>query len=84
MAQQVFNYGIMPFADSMMAQRIAYNSSGYAEYIGYAAPGTNDDDQAWMISKLVYSDTSVISKLWADGTNDQSKNWNNREGYTYR
>jgi len=80
---QSYNYGIMPFADGMMAQRIAYDSSGYAEYVGMAAPGSLDNESVWMIKKFIYSGTSVISVLWAEGSNAQNKEWDARAAYTY-
>lgn len=78
-----YNYGQFPFADLILAQRIAYNVDGGAEYIGYAAPGSSDAAAAWMIAKLVYSGSSVVAKQWASGTNLQDKVWDNRESYSY-
>jgi len=77
------NYGQWPFADLMLAQRIAYTANNTPEYIGYAAPGSADGDSAWMIYKLSYSGNLVTSKTWAGGTNFQDKKWAQRESYSY-
>lgn len=79
----VYNYGNFPFADQIMSQRIVYDGSGYPEYIGMAAPGAADADSVWMIKKLIYSGTNVISVLWASGNNAQNKAWTQRASYSY-
>jgi hypothetical protein len=78
-----YNYGQFPFADLILSQRIAYNATGDAEYVGYAAPGSGETESKWMIAKFTYSGTSVIAKTWAEGTNFQDKAWNNRATYSY-
>ena len=66
-------------------QRIAYNASGFAEYIGLAMPGTGDGDAGWQIKKLIYSGTNVIEINFADGEVNFNKVWDDRStgGYVY-
>jgi hypothetical protein len=42
--------------------RIAYNSSGNEEYVGFAPRGLLESQQGWMIYNLVYS-SGKISQL---------------------
>jgi hypothetical protein len=78
-----YNYGLQPFADLLMAQRVSYSGSN-AEYIGYAPPGSAGSDPVWQICKLTYdSSDNFIKRSWAGGTNSQDKVWNNRESYDY-
>jgi len=80
----MYGYGLnMNFADLLLTQRIAYDGSGNAEYVGYAAPGTAEESAGWMIYKLTYSGSSPVSKKWASGTNQQDKVWSNYAEYTY-
>jgi hypothetical protein len=57
---------------------------GTFTYIAEALPGTSTSSATWRI-KRVYEDptTKDITILWADGTNNFAKVWDNRLGYTY-
>jgi len=64
-------------------QKIAYNASGMAEYIGEAKPGVAAGVIGWRIKKLTYDGTNVTDIQWADSTNEFVKIWNSRLTYTY-
>jgi hypothetical protein len=64
-------------------QKIAYNASGMAEYIGEAKPGTLSSAIGWRIKKLTYSGTNVTDIQWADGTGEFVKTWDLYLSYTY-
>jgi hypothetical protein len=69
-------------------QRIAYNGSSLAEYIGYARPGPGTASPGtaspiWRLCKLTYSGTNVIAIDWANGNQNYDKVWDSRTGYTY-
>jgi len=68
----------------LLTQRIAYNSDGYEQYIGYARPGADESDDQWVIHQLVY-DTSnrMVSKLFAGGSKAFDKRWTERASYEY-
>lgn len=83
MTSPVFNYGHQPFADLLMANRVAYDGSGNAEYIGYAAPGTQENEAGWQICKMEYSSNVYQGRRWADGNNFQDKVWDSRTSYNY-
>ena len=68
-----------------LAERVAYDASGNAEYLGWAAPGTADTDAAWRICKLTYdANGNYIGKLWPDGSADYAYSWADRASYSYR
>ena len=69
----------------LLTQRIAYNASGYEEYIAYARPGADEGDKQWLIHKLIY-DTSnrMTQKLFADGSKGFNKKWTKRASYEYK
>lgn len=69
-----------------MTQKLENYSSGQAKYVGEAAPGTATSEARWRIKQLEYDDG--ISKpptgiVWADGTADFTKEWDERANYTY-
>jgi len=73
---------IMPYTD-LLTQVISYNGSGFAEYLGFAPPGTAKDSAGWMIKKLVYSGTNVTDIQFADGDTKFDNIWDNRESLSY-
>jgi YD repeat-containing protein len=67
----------------MMTQRIAYSGTD-AQYIGYAPPGTAEDEAGWIIHKLIYDSNSLmVSKLFAGGSKAFDKVWQDRAEYSY-
>jgi len=69
-------------------QRIAYNGSGLAEYMGFAKPGpgtasTGTAENIWRLCKLTYSGTNVVLISWGNGNQNFDKSWDSRTLYTY-
>ncbi len=64
-------------------QRISYNASNFAEYIGLAKPGTAISAAGWQIKKLTYSGSFVTEINFAGGDLNFDKVWNNRSGLSY-
>jgi hypothetical protein len=60
-----------------LTQRIAYNSNGLAEYLGYANPGSIEGSAVWMIKKLVYDGNNVTQILFCDGDSNFDNTWTN-------
>jgi len=71
------------FSISDLIMKATY--SGYnPEYIGYAFPGTEDDESGWRIKKMTYdSNNNVTSVLFADGDCEFDNVWDDRASYTY-
>ncbi len=67
----------------MLQQRIEYSGSN-AEYIGYANPGVAETDNEWLIVKLTYDSSNLMTKkVFADGSKAFDKSWQDRAGYSY-
>ena len=64
-------------------QRIAYNTQGQPEYIGYAVPGTGNGALLWQIRKLTYVNMRVTAINFASGDANFDKEWDEKTGYTY-
>jgi hypothetical protein len=64
-------------------QRIAYDSSNNAEYIGYAPPAVGTDAAKWQIRKVTYSGNYPVAVDWAGGSTNFDKVWDDRESYSY-
>lgn len=64
---------------------VSFDSSNREQYVGIATTGTPINEAKWSIYKLEYSATTggVSKKRYADGTDDFTKIWESREGYTY-
>ena len=68
----------------LLTQRIEYNSSGYAQYIGFAPVASAETNEAWLIHELIYdSSNRMLEKLFADGSKSFDKAWSERTNYTY-
>jgi hypothetical protein len=69
----------------LLTQRIAYNSDGYEQYIGYARPGADEGSDEWLIHELIY-DTSnrMVQKLFAEGSKSFNQKWTARASYEYK
>ena len=65
--------------------RISYDTSNRTQYVGLAYPGALTSETKWSIYKLAYDGTSgrVTSRSYADGTDDHTKEWDERSSYTY-
>lgn len=63
-------------------QKIAYSGTNPI-YIGEAPPGTPTSSALWRIKKLEYSGSLVTGTVWANGSADFDKVWDNRTSYSY-
>ena len=66
----------------LLKQRVAYSGTN-AEYIGYAPPGSAENEAVWIIHKLTYVSSLMTKKDFADGSKAFDKKWSERTGYTY-
>jgi len=63
--------------------RSAVSGSTRPEYVGDAAPGTKTSVAKWRIKKIGYSGNASVSTLFAGGTAEFDKIWDNRASYSY-
>lgn len=59
------------------------DTDGDYKYIGEADPGSSESDSVWRIKRVEFLVGDDIEILWADGTADFTKTWDNRATYTY-
>jgi len=52
-------------------------------YVGEAVPGTDKSDDIWRIKRILEFADGDLEILWANGTADFDKTWNDRATYTY-
>jgi YD repeat-containing protein len=72
-----------PIADTYK-QRIEYDVSGNAIYVGAALAGTATDATGWQIKKLTYDGSGNATAIdWAESSNSFNFVWDSRAGYTY-
>lgn len=73
------------FDGAMFLQKnIEYDSEGLELFIGYAAPGTTDDADGWLIVKKTRDvELKVTSERFADGSILFDKVWDSRNAYAY-
>ena len=66
------------------ADRVTYDSSSAAEYLGWGVPGANPGSAVWKIKKLINNSTGMFcSGVWASGNSNYDKIWNDRALYPY-
>ena len=66
-----------------LTMRIEYQNNNPI-YIGYAVPGSSENEAKWQIRKLEYDDAgNLVSVKFAEGTVGFDKIWNNRASYNY-
>jgi hypothetical protein len=75
-------YDVFPYEKMDLQVRIAYTGSNHL-YVGYAQPDALYTDAKWQIIKILYSGSNVVGTVYADGTNQYIKIWDNRADYTY-
>jgi hypothetical protein len=56
-------------------------ASGTITYIGEADPGSAEASPVWRIKRMDTSSGIVL--LWASGSSDFNKTWNDRASYVY-
>lgn len=66
-----------------LIQKLAYTSSGFVEYQGFAIPGSATSAGVWLIKKLTYSGTNVTDIKFANGSLALDQIWDNREDLSY-
>lgn len=70
--------------DANFTERDEYDGT-LLKYLGKAFPGSLISEAKWQISLYSYNaNNDLISVLWADGTDDFIKIWDNRTNYTYK
>ena len=69
--------------DSAYTQKLDYSGGNQPIYVGEAMPSSGTGSAVWRIKKLTYSGTLVTDVKWAGGTNQFTKIWDSRTGYTY-
>ena len=52
-------------------------------YVGEAPVGSTTTSANWRIYRLENSGTASLIKMWADGSDQFNKVWDNRASYTY-
>lgn len=52
-------------------------------YVGEASPGTDKDGNTWRIKRIYELNDGDLEILWANGTANFDKTWNDRATYTY-
>lgn len=57
--------------------------SGSLTYVGEATPDSAEGDAVWRIKRLDESVVNDLIILWADGTSDFSKVWDDRASLAY-
>jgi hypothetical protein len=70
--------------DQGLTQKIEYDGSNNAVYIGKAQPGTVATASTWQICKLTYDASNNMTDLqWANSSDNFEFIWNSRATYTY-
>jgi hypothetical protein len=63
---------------------LEFDSNGFIQYIGLAAPGTAVGTAAWQIRKFSYDGyNNITSILYANGRPDYDQVWTGRAGLSY-
>lgn len=84
--------GIQPFlnkgrvfdAAMFLQKNIEYDAEGRELFVGYAAPGTADSAEGWLIVKKTRdAELSVTAERFADGSILFDKAWDSRNAYSY-
>lgn len=71
-------------SSSARTLRLEYDANGNVLYKGEADPGSSTSDPVWKIEKYEYdANGNVTAVLFAEGTADFDKVWDNRESYNY-
>lgn len=70
----------------LLTKKMENYSSGQPKYIGEAMPGTATSEVKWRIRKMEYdngTDQPPTGETWADGVSTFTKEWDERDSYTY-
>ncbi len=64
--------------------KVEYDVNGRQLYVGFAYPGAATSAASWQIYKLGYDSSGrVITRRYADNTDDFTKIWDSNSTYTY-
>ncbi len=69
-----------------LTKKMENYSSGQPKYIGEAMPGTATSAAKWRIRLMEYDDGTTkppTGEIWADGTSNFVKVWDDRDSYSY-
>ena len=70
--------------DQGLTQKIEYDGSNNAIYIGRAQPGTAVSAAGWNICKLTYDGSNNMTDLkWANSSDNFEFIWNDRASYIF-
>jgi hypothetical protein len=63
---------------------VEYNVDGNPIYVGIGPAGGATSDPVWRIAHIIYDlNGNPIEVIFADGTIESNKIWDNRAGYSY-
>lgn len=68
--------------ETMYSKRVDFINDNLL-YRGEAIPGSSTSSSVWRIRKIVISVDGDIQEVWADGSSEFIKIWDNRLSYTY-
>ncbi len=79
---------VIPDSFENEAFRGEYDGSNNLLYAGFARPGTATSSAFWLIFKMTYTGTNLISITWPVNSNgavshDYEFEWDDRATYTY-
>jgi len=69
--------------DSLFQMNVDYDGGSDPIYVGYAAPGTADATEGWLIVKYTYSSGNVTKARFANDQAEFAMAWSSRATYTY-
>jgi len=65
-------------------QRMEYDSNGFIVYMGFALPGSSEDDLVWQIRKCTNNSMGLQTAVnFASSDNSFKYSWTQRGSYTY-
>lgn len=70
-------------SSKFLQMNVARDASGNAEYVGWSAPGTPEDETGWLIMKHFYTANDLDKSRIADTSLVFDKVWDSRAGYNY-
>lgn len=77
-------YGYFNFSQGNYIQRIDYDASSNAIYLGWAQPGTATSDQTWRIVQNTYDGSNRFTGSgFPTGSPAFAFSWDNRVSYAY-
>lgn len=68
--------------ETMYSKRVDFISDNLL-YRGEAVPGSSPNSAVWRIRKITIAGDGDIEEIWADGSTEFTKVWDNRFSYTY-